>query len=135
LLSPEAANRINNHREELMRQKEIVSTNFQRLEQSPLAEEANQKAIADLKYPRRVLDTLLREANLYAVSPVLIFDGAHIKQRGVERSDFRYGVGGGLKFTFIGLNVTGGYVWNPNPRVQEGRGAFLFKFDVSDIFK
>jgi hypothetical protein len=69
------------------------------------------------------------------VSPVLIFDAARIKQRGVANADFRYGVGGGLKFTFIGLEVTGGYVWNPNPHFQEGRGAFLFKFDVADIFK
>lgn len=105
------------------------------LDRSSRAIEAKQMAKRDLIYPRHVLDYLIREANLFSLSPILIFDAARVRQVGVPNAGSRYGVGGGLKFTFIGLDVRGGYVWSPNPGLGEQKGAFLFRFDVADIFK
>ena len=37
--------------------------------------------------------------------------------------------------SLVNFNVTLGYAVNPCPRFQEGRGAFFFSMDVTDLFR
>lgn len=135
LLAEPTATDVGTFRTRLEARAAEARTSLEILDTSTRAVEAKAQAKKDLVYPRHVLDYLIREADLFSLSPVFMFDAARIRQRGFPHSETRYGVGGGLKFTFIGLDVTAGYVSNPNRRVGESRGEFLFKFDVSDLFK
>jgi hypothetical protein len=64
-----------------------------------------------------------------------MFDVARIAPRTVAGfGGARYGVGGGLRLSVVSLDLTAGYSWNPRRRAGEGRGAFVFSLDVSDLF-
>ena len=96
--------------------------------------EAETKAKADLAIVRPVLDTFLNELNLIALSPVAVFDVARLWP---DPMGTRYGLGGGLRATFLNLNLTVGYSFNPQPEPQlrQGRGATFVKFEVADLFR
>lgn len=104
------------------------------------AKRAELKAKREMLYPRRVLNDLLREANLVAFSPVLIFDAARLRQRGLAQAaarqgETRYAIGGGMRLSIVSLDVTFGYAWNPKPKPWEGRGAMLFTIELSNLFR
>lgn len=94
--------------------------------------EATRLADVDMKQIDSVLRTFLHELNLVSISPVAIFDAARIWP---DRFGTRYGIGGGVRLSLVNFNVTLGYAINPNPQLQEGRGAFFFSMDVTDIFR
>jgi hypothetical protein len=96
---------------------------------------AKQQAEKDMRYPRRVLNELLYEANLISVSPVLVFDAARIRQRGSTAGDVRYALGGGLRLSIVSFDLTVGYAWNLRPKPREGRGALIFTMAVSNLFR
>lgn len=98
--------------------------------------EIERKANQDVAYTARILDVTFRELNLLAISPVAMFDVARIDDRsGSGFGGLRYGLGGGLRLSVVSLDLTAGYSWNPNRRSGEGRGAFVFSLDVSDLFR
>lgn len=98
--------------------------------------EIERKANQDVAYTARILDVTFRELNLIAISPVAMFDVASIGGRSVSGfGGTRYGLGGGLRLSIVSLDLTAGYSWNPNRRNGEGRGAFVFSLDVSDLFR
>jgi hypothetical protein len=107
---------------------------FVALDQSAVAAQAAQKAQNDMKYPRRVFSQLTREANLIAVSPVVIFDAARLWQDG-RSEGIRYAMGGGLRLSIVSLDLTAGYAVNPHRRPGEGRGAVLLSMEVSNLFR
>jgi hypothetical protein len=92
------------------------------------------EAKQEMIFARRVVDQMLHEVNLIAVSPLVLFDAARLWRRGTA-GEMRYAVGGGLRFGIVSLDVTAGYAWNPNPRPGEGRGAFLFTMELSNLFR
>ncbi|MEK6299469.1 MAG: hypothetical protein AABO41_02010 [Acidobacteriota bacterium] len=94
--------------------------------------EATRLADQDMQSIDSVLRTFLHELNLVSVSPVAIFDAARIWP---DRFGTRYGIGGGVRLSLVNFNVTLGYAVNPTPRLQEGRGAFFFSMDVTDLFR
>jgi hypothetical protein len=81
------------------------------------------------------LDVAFREMNLAAVSPVVMFDAAHIGPQLPGASTLRYGVGPGIRFSIVSFQVTLGYSFNPAPQPTEHRGAFFFSMDVIDLFR
>ena len=98
--------------------------------------EIERKANQDVAYTSRILDVTFRELNLLAISPVAMFDVARIGGRSVSGfGGTRYGVGGGIRVSVVSLDLTAGYSWNPQRRAGEGRGAFVFSLDVSDLFR
>ena len=98
--------------------------------------EIERKANQDVAYTSRILDTTFRELNLVAISPVAMFDVARIGGRTVSGyGGTRYGLGGGLRLSVVSLDLTAGYSWNPKRRTGEGRGAFVFSLDISDLFR
>ena len=94
------------------------------------------KTRRDIDYAVQSLDVVFRELNLYAVSPILIFDVARLGPS--KNSDFggaRYGLGAGVRFSLVSLDLNLGYAGNLNRRRGEGRGAFVFSLDVADLFR
>ena len=79
-----------------------------------------------------ILQSLLHELNIIAISPVGVFDAARIWP---DKFGTRFGIGGGVRLTLVNFNVTLGYAVNPQPRAREGRGAFFFSMDVTDLFR
>jgi hypothetical protein len=81
------------------------------------------------------LDVAFREMNLAAVSPVAMFDAAHISPQLPGVPTMRYGIGPGIRFSIVSFQVTLGYSFNPNPQPTEKRGALFFSMDVIDLFR
>lgn len=98
--------------------------------------EPQKKARSDVAYTGRVLDVVFRELNLIAVSPVVMFDAARIGPKiSTGFGNMRYGMGGGVRFSLVTLDVTLGYSFNLNRHQGEGRGAFVFSMDIADLFR
>ena len=96
---------------------------------------AEAKANETVTYVGRVLEVFFREANLVAVSPVVMFDAARLRVLDApDTNRFRYGIGAGMRFTLINVDFTAGYSFNPNRRLAEPRGAFVLRMDINDLF-
>jgi len=94
------------------------------------------KTRRDIDYAVQSLDVVFRELNLYAVSPILIFDVARLgPSKNSVFGGARYGLGAGLRFSLVSLDLNLGYAGNLNRRRGEGRGAFVFSLDVTDLFR
>ena len=102
---------------------------------STAAANANTRAKETMVYPRRVFRELSHEANLFAVSPVFIFDAARLRQNSTTSGNLRYAVGGGVRLSIVSLDVTTAYAFNPNRNPWERRGALVFSMEVSNLFR
>jgi hypothetical protein len=88
------------------------------------------------KFTLGVLNTIFRELNIVAISPVVMFDVARIgPQTTPDLKGLRYGIGAGARFSLVTFDLTMGYSWNPTRQPGEGRGAFVFSMDISDLFR
>ncbi len=97
---------------------------------------AEVKANETVTYVGNVLSVFFREANLVAISPVLMFDAARLRVfESPETDRFRYGVGGGIRFSLINVDFTAGYSFNPGRRANEPRGAMVLRMDINDLFR
>lgn len=112
-----------------------IKADYQALDQNALFAVAERKAVRDMAFPKRVVKELTHEANLIAVSPVMLFDAARLWQRGPGAGDVRYAAGGGARVSFLSIDLTTGYAWNVRPKPWEGRGALLFTMELSNLFR
>lgn len=96
---------------------------------------AGQKAIDDMKFTRRTLNTLFNDVNIYSISPVFVLDVARIGPSSNGLGGTRYGPGGGIRFELASVaHFTLGYAWNVNRGPGEGRGNLFFTIGVRDLF-
>jgi hypothetical protein len=97
---------------------------------------AEAKAKKDLGVVRPILDTFLNELDGVALSPVVMGDVARLHP---DPLGTHYGLGFGVRFTFLNMNLTGGYAINPHPHPElpfrQGHGALFFSFEVADLFR
>lgn len=99
-------------------------------------ETAKQMARKDMVFVRRTFNTLMNEVNIYSISPVVVFDVARLKSKGVGTGGLRYGPGLGLRLDLASaVSFTGGYAWNVNSAPGEGPGSFFFSMKVRDLFR
>jgi hypothetical protein len=112
----------------LVRLQHQLESEYDRLATPPLEHAANR----DLSYALRSLDVIFREMNLASISPVLMFDMARI---GPDGGGLRYGLGGGVKFSIVTLDVTAGYSVTLRRQPGDSPGAFALTLDVSDLFR
>jgi hypothetical protein len=97
---------------------------------------ASVKAEGELRYPKRVLRTILDDMNLWSISPVFVFDTARIWPETTAGSGLRYGVGAGVLFSLVShVNFTVGYARNLNRGTREPAGAVFFSISMSDLFR
>jgi hypothetical protein len=94
--------------------------------------EAQEEADDVIRQIEPVLDAFQHKLNAFSISPVGVFDVARLWP---DKNGSRYGIGGGLRGSIVNLNLTAGYAVNIKRQPGEGRGAFFFKMDVTDIFR
>jgi hypothetical protein len=112
----------------------VAQRNFQALEHSAAARQADELANREIRYSRRILNQLFHEVNLVGVSPVVFADTGQIWQSGAG-SGLRYSLGWGIKLTLVSLELTGGYSWNIRRKPWEQSGAWVFSFDLANILR
>jgi hypothetical protein len=92
------------------------------------------KAKADMAFPRATLNTLLYQVNLFSLSPVIVFDFAHLGPASSSLGT-RYGIGGGVRADLVShVNFTIGYAANPKRLPNEGKGALFFSMGLKQLF-
>ena len=98
---------------------------------------SQKKAARDMDFIRRTVNTVVDEMNFVSISPIAIFDMARIgPQASSAGGGFRYGVGGGARFTLLDtIRLDAGYAVNPEPKPWEGRGAAFFSLEVIPLFR
>ena len=107
-----------------------METEFAAIDRTAAARQAK----ADMVYPKATLNTLLYQVNLFSLSPVLVFDVAHL---GPANSDLgtRYAAGGGLRAALVShVEFTLGYATNPKRLSHEGKGAMFFSIQLKNLF-
>ena len=123
---------LDDRRVKLQEHSDNLRSRFDTFERDGLPE-ARQRTIKFLNSTESQIVKLGRELNTFAIGPVFMFDAARVRTLGAS-SGFRYGVGPGVQIEFFGLQLRGGYSFNPNRRPGEPKGAVTFSFDVADIF-
>jgi hypothetical protein len=129
------ASHLNERITQLETARKEMADSFNALSTSAAERSAEEKAKKDMVYPRRVFNELVNQANLVAVSPVVMFDAARLWQSGVSGEKTRFGVGPGVRLSIVSLDITAGYAWNPKPQPWEGRGAFVITLQASNLFR
>jgi len=99
-------------------------------------DKARQRAVRDMRFPRHVVKTVFAELNAVSVGPLLILDAARIGQREpLAGRTTRFGLGGGVRLSVASaFHVIAGYVWNPDRREDERRGAGFARVEFSPLF-
>jgi hypothetical protein len=113
---------------ELKRRQDALVAEMDRIDTSLATRLAN----VDMEEVETALDAFVNELNIVAVSPVAVFDVARVWP---DNAGTRFGVGGGARISLINFNLTLGYSFNPRRRPGDGRGAFFFTMDFTDIFR
>jgi hypothetical protein len=90
-----------------------------------------------MAFIHQTVNTVVDEMNFVSISPIAIFDMARIgPQASSAGGGFRYGVGGGARFTLLDtIRLDAGYAVNPKPKPWEGRGAAFFSLEVIPLFR
>lgn len=97
---------------------------------------AKAKAKASMAFTRRTLNTLLRDMNIYSISPVFVFDVAKISSERMGLGGVRYGPGAGLRLELAStVHFTAGYAWNVKQGPGEGHGTIFFSMGIRDLFR
>ena len=94
------------------------------------------RATTDLAYAQRALDVILNQLNITSVSPVFVFDAAHLGPAGSDPyGGTRYAIGGGIRLTLAStVNMTLTYAANPRRQADEGSGAVVFALTMRNLF-
>jgi hypothetical protein len=96
---------------------------------------ATRRAETEMAYVKRTVHALVYELNLVSVSPVVMFDVAHIGPAS-SRLGTRYGIGGGIRLSLANsLDFTAGYLASPHRLAGEPPGAFFFSMQFKDVFQ
>jgi hypothetical protein len=119
---------VENSKNALSREQDRLTKQFNQIDKT----EIDRLAKEDTRLVNSTLDSFLGEINLYSLSPVAVFDVARVWP---DRHGARFGIGGGLRMNIVNFSLTLGYAFNPNPKPREGRGAFFFSMDVTDLLR
>jgi hypothetical protein len=93
------------------------------------------RAIRDTDFAGRVLEVIIRELNLYAISPVAMFDAARLGPARNEVGGVRYGLGPGIRLSLANWNLNIGYSWTLRKRPGDSPGALNISITVTDLFR
>jgi hypothetical protein len=95
---------------------------------------SHDRAQADMIFPKATLNTLLYQVNLFSLSPILVFDFAHLGPASSTLGT-RYAAGGGVRMDLVShVEFTLGYAANPKRLPNEGKGALFFSMGVKNLF-
>jgi hypothetical protein len=109
-----------------------MESEFSQIDQGKASAQAEQT----MAFPRRTLNTIFNEVNIYSVSPVFVFDVAKIGPEQAGVAGVRLGPGAGLRLELASTaHFTIGYAWNVRQGPGEGSGTVFFSIGVRDIFQ
>jgi hypothetical protein len=108
---------------------DTISTEYQQIDVA----QARRTAEAEIAPAKRIVNTLMYEANILSVGPVAMFDAARLSDGGRHATGI--GVGGGIRATIASsFSVTVAYVANLHRNDWPHAGAFLFSMEFRDLF-
>jgi hypothetical protein len=108
---------------------DTISTEYQQIDVA----QARRTAEAEIAPAKRIVNTLMYEANILSVGPVAMFDAARLSDGGRHATGI--GVGGGIRATIASsFSVTVAYVANLRRNDWPHAGAFLFSMEFRDLF-
>ena len=90
-----------------------------------------QRAVRDTDFAGRAPDVIIRELNIYAISPMVLFDAARLGPRTTISEAFA----SDFRFSLANWNLSLGYSWNPSRRPHKEAGAFTVSISVTDPFR
>jgi hypothetical protein len=92
------------------------------------------RAAKDMVRPREIVDSLRHEANRFAYGVFGIFDTGRVWP---DPYGTHYGIGGGVRFSLVNINLNLGYAVNPHPHevVGQGRGALMVTLTYTNLFR
>lgn len=94
---------------------------------------ARRTAEAEIAPARRIVNTLMYEANILSIGPVAMFDAARLSDGGRHATGI--GIGGGIRATIASsFSVTAAYIANPHRDDWPHAGTFLFSMEFRDLF-
>lgn len=100
---------------------------------SPQAADA--AAAREIRPVRRIVDTLFKETNLVAVSPLLMLDVVALGPRPSGAPRTHVGLGTGVRVTLVdSMDLSLGYMANLRRQAGEARGAFFLSLEFKDPF-
>lgn len=95
---------------------------------------SHNRAQAEMIFPKETLNTLLYQVNLFSLSPVVVFDFAHLGPASPALGT-RYAVGGGGRLDLVShVQFTIGYAANLKRLPNEGKGALFFSMGLKNLF-
>lgn len=96
---------------------------------------AEQAANREIEPVRRIVNTLMDEINVVAVSPLLMMDVVNLGSRLSGGPRIRVGLGTGLRVTLVdSVDFSLGYVVNMRRQAGEARGALFMTMEFKDPF-
>jgi hypothetical protein len=108
---------------------DTISTEYRRIDVA----QATRSAEAEIAPAKRIVNTLMYEANIFSVGPVAMFDASRLSGGGRHATGI--GIGGGLRaIVASSFSVTVAYVANPRREDWPHAGAFLFSMEFRDLF-
>ena len=116
--------------EALSRIHAVMESEFSKIDRAA----SSRQARTEMASVKQTLDSLFYDLNILSISPVFIFDAAHIDAASPGMAT-RYGVGGGLRINLVNsVDLTLAYVANPRRVAGESAGAFTLTFRVKDFY-
>ena len=100
-------------------------------------EQAKRQTDETIDFSGRLFRRFAKEENRIAVAPLFMVDAAKVSSRNslVVANRTAYGVGTGIQFTLVSLNLRLGYLFNVQRKVSDPHGAFVFSLNVSDLLR
>jgi hypothetical protein len=109
-----------------------MESEFRKIDQDA----AGNKAKEDMAFTRRTVNTLMRDLNIYSISPVFVFDVARLGPANSLLGGMRYGPGAGVRFEIATtFHLTAGYARNVRPGPGEGKGTMFFSIGLRDLVR
>ena len=94
-----------------------------------------QRSIRDTAFAGRVLDVIFRELNVYAISPMALFDVVRMGTPSPTSGGFRFALGPGVRLSLANWNFNLGYAWTLNRRPGDSPHALTVSLSISDLFR
>jgi hypothetical protein len=108
---------------------DTISSEYQQIDVA----RATRTAEAEIAPAKRIVNTLIYEANILSVGPVAMFDAARLSDGGRHATGI--GIGGGIRaIVASSFSVTVAYVANPRRDDWPHAGAFLLSREFRDVF-
>jgi len=97
-------------------------------------EDANKEAKRIVAEVRPAVNFIADQANILAIKPLLLFDGANLRVPDTLNNRTRYGIGAGLQLTIVVAKFEAGYMRTVRSLPGDRKGNFLMRIVFQNLF-